>query len=60
MVPVIGGKDVVVWGSKNEKRRETDLSGKYIYFFFILVDFNFYDFLVTIFFLIIFSKKQKN
>ncbi|KAJ6906734.1 rop guanine nucleotide exchange factor 1 [Populus alba x Populus x berolinensis] len=26
MVPVIGGKDVVVWGSKNEKRRETDLS----------------------------------
>jgi hypothetical protein len=51
---------VVVWGSKNEKRRETDLSGKYIYIFFILVDFNFYDFLVTIFFLIIFSKKQKN
>ncbi|KAJ6986310.1 rop guanine nucleotide exchange factor 7-like [Populus alba x Populus x berolinensis] len=26
MVPVIGGKDVVVWGSKNEKRRETDLA----------------------------------
>jgi hypothetical protein len=59
MVPVIGGKDVVVWGSKNEKRRETDLSGKYIYIFFILVDFNFYDFLVTIFFFNHFFKEAK-
>lgn len=59
MVPVIGGKDVVVWGSKNEKRRETDLSGKDIYIFFILVDFNFYDFLVTIFFYRFFKEAKK-
>lgn len=30
-MPVIGGKDVAVWDSKNEKRGETDMSGKYFF-----------------------------
>ena len=31
MLPVIGGRDVVVWGEKPEKR-ETDLSGTFLFF----------------------------
>lgn len=31
MLPVIGGRDVVVWGEKPEKR-ETDLSGSFLFF----------------------------
>jgi hypothetical protein len=35
MVPVIGGKDVVVWDSKNEKRGDADLSGNIFFFLFL-------------------------
>ena len=41
MVPVIGGKDVVVWDSKNEKRGDADLSGTVFLFFLIFVYFLF-------------------
>lgn len=34
MLPVIGGRDVVVWGEKPEKR-ETDLSGSFCFFNFV-------------------------
>ena len=41
MLPVIGGKDVVVWDEKNPEKPETDLSGT-LYFSFLLFIFSIY------------------
>ena len=37
MLPVIGGKDVVIWDDEKPEKRDPDLSGNSIFFLFILV-----------------------
>jgi hypothetical protein len=54
MVPVIGGKDVVVWDSKNEKRGDSDLSGNIFFIFSYFCRF----FILTPFFVSFFARED--